>query len=113
MKDPSVPPSDDRKKLMFYDTQKRQADLRVRLKFDGMNQSQFFRALITGYLEKDEGIMNYLNEFKKRCGIHNEKKRTETQKLIAKGNEIKSKFALGNDEIENIFDMLEENSVLL
>ncbi len=64
MKDPSVPPSDDRKKLMFYDTQKRQADLRVRLKFDGMNQSQFFRALITGYLEKDEGIMNYLNEFK-------------------------------------------------
>ena len=108
MKDPSVPGMQDRKKLMFYDTEKRQADLRVRLKFDGMNQSQFFRAMITGYLEKDERIVSYIREFKKKCGIHNEKKRNETQKLIKKGQANESKFALNNNEIENIFDILEE-----
>ena len=46
---------------MFYDTEKRQTDLRVRLKYDGMNQSHFFRAMISGYLEKDENILNGFN----------------------------------------------------
>ena len=50
MKKPPVPNPRERKKFMFYDSHKRQADLRIRLKYDGMNQSQFFRAMITGYL---------------------------------------------------------------
>ena len=49
----------DRKKFMFYDTAKRQADLKIRLKYDGLNQSQFFRMVITGYLERDEEFMKY------------------------------------------------------
>ena len=97
---------------MFYDTEKRQADLRVRLKFDGLNQAQFFRAFITGYLEKDERILNYINEFKKKCGVHNEKKRSDTQKLIKKGKDMESEFALNDNEIENIFDILEEHTEL-
>lgn len=112
MRDPSVPDMKERKKLMFYDTEKRQADLRVRLKFDGLNQAQFFRAFITGYLEKDERILNYINEFKKKCGVHNEKKRSDTQKLIKKGKDMESEFALNDNEIENIFDILEEHTEL-
>ena len=80
MRDPSVPDMKERKKRMFYDTEKRQADLRVRLKFDGLNQAQFFRAFITGYLEKDERIIDYIGDYKKKCGVHNEKKRSETKK---------------------------------
>jgi hypothetical protein len=112
VRDPSVPDMKERKKLMFYDTEKRQADLRVRLKFDGLNQAQFFRAFITGYLEKDERILNYINEFKKKCGVHNEKKRSDTQKLIKKGKDMESEFALNDNEIENIFDILEEHTEL-
>ena len=52
MKDPTVPDPENRKKIMFYDSEKRQADLRIRLRYDGMNQSHFFRAMISGYLEK-------------------------------------------------------------
>ena len=112
MRDPSVPDMNERKKLMFYDSVKRQADLRVRLKFDGLNQAQFFRSIITGYLQKDERIISFINDFKKECGVHNEKKRNETQKLIKKGQANESKFALNNNEIESIFDMLEEHTDL-
>ena len=112
MRDPSVPDMKERKKLMFYDTEKRQADLRVRLKFDGLNQAQFFRAFITGYLEKDERIIDYINDYKKKCGVHNEKKRSDTKKLIKKGKDMESEFALNDNEIENIFDILEEHTEL-
>jgi len=112
MKDPSIPNSEDKKKLMFYDTEKRQADLRIRLKFDGLNQSQFFRALITGYLERDEGILNFLNKFKKTCGIHNTKKRSGSKKLIEQGYKNENMFALNSEEVEDIFDILEECSDL-
>ena len=49
----------NRKKIMFYDTAKRQADFRVRLKYDNMTQSDFFRAMLSGYLEQDDCIVKY------------------------------------------------------
>ena len=49
MKDPTVPTPEDRKKFMFYDSSKRQTDLKIRLRTDNLNQSMFFRMMITGY----------------------------------------------------------------
>ena len=42
------------KKIVFYDSDKRHAELKVRLKHDSLTQAEFFRTLITGYLDKDE-----------------------------------------------------------
>ena len=56
----------DRKKIMFYDSPKRQADFRIRLQYDGMNQSDFFRAMLTGYLEQDTNILAYLDSYKEK-----------------------------------------------
>ena len=53
MKDPTIPNSETRKKFMFYDTEERQAALRVRCQYDGINQSQFFRMMMTGYIENN------------------------------------------------------------
>ena len=39
------------KKIVFQDSDKRHADLRIRLRHDGLTQIQFFQAMITGYLE--------------------------------------------------------------
>ena len=41
------------KKIVFNDTDKRHADLKIRLQHDDLSQSEFFRAMITGYIEKD------------------------------------------------------------
>jgi len=93
---------------MFYDTEKNQIDLRIRLQYDGMNQSNFFRAMIAGYLTKDSHLMAYIGEYKEKYVIHNKKKRKETAKLLEKGNELEQDFALNQNDIENIFDILEK-----
>lgn len=105
---PPAPSEEERKKFMFYDTEKNQIDLRIRLQYDGMNQSNFFRAMIAGYLEKNEHIMEYVSDYKERYIVHNKKKRKETAKLLEKGRELEKDFALDEDDIENIFDILEK-----
>ena len=108
MKDPSIPDPRDRKKFMFYDTGKRQADLRIRLRHDGLNQSEFFRAMITGYLEKDELMMEYVDKYKKRYEKQGKRKRNKSRNLVAAGKELEKQFALNNDDIEDIFDIIAE-----
>jgi len=36
---------EDYKKVMFYDSDKRHADLKLRLQYDGLKQNEFFRAV--------------------------------------------------------------------
>ncbi len=37
-----------RKKIIFYDTDKRYADLKIRLEHDGISQAAFFRGMVVG-----------------------------------------------------------------
>ena len=47
-------------------------------------------------------------KYKEKYVIHNKKKRKETEKLLEKGKELEQDFALNQDDIENIFDILEK-----
>jgi hypothetical protein len=107
-KDPNLPNPEDRKKMMFWESPKRQADLRVRLQYDGFTQSHFFRAIITGYLEKDENLLKYLDDYKSKHSSQGAQKRKQINKNILLGRETKSKFALDENEIEDIFDIIAE-----
>ena len=100
--------SDDKKKIVYYDYPKVHADLKIRWQYDGLGQSEFFRVLATAYLEKDQRILDIINEHKKENGIHNNVKRKRTQKTYEKRKEVISKFALKDEEVESIFDLLEK-----
>ena len=52
------------KRLVFDDTDSRHAQLKVRLDYDGLTQAEFFRSFITGYLNKDELVMNFIRKYK-------------------------------------------------
>jgi hypothetical protein len=52
------------KRLVFDDTDTRHAQLKVRLDYDGLTQAEFFRSFITGYLNKDDLVMNFLRKYK-------------------------------------------------
>ena len=108
MKDPSIPDPRERKKFMFYDTGKRQADLRIRLRYDGLNQSEFFRAMITGYLEKNELVIEYVDKYKKKYEKQGKRKREKSKNLIDLGKNTEKQFALDNNDVEDIFDMIAE-----
>ena len=66
MKDPTIPDAEDRKKIMFYDSPERQTKLRIRCDFDNITQSQFFRMMVTGYIENDELIYTFLKQCKEK-----------------------------------------------
>jgi ABC-type lipoprotein export system ATPase subunit len=100
----------ERKKIMFYDTPERQADLKIRLKYDNMTQSDFFRAMLTGYVEQDPDLIKYLNAYKEVNQIQGINKRKGSARLHEKGQQTKKAFALNQKEIENIFDILEKEN---
>ena len=112
MKDPEY--GTMKKKVVFYDSDKRYADLKIRLSHDGLTQAKFFRGVLTGYLSQDPDILNFIDKLKSQ---HNkkavDKKRDkETRQLINVGNDKLNKLLLDEEEIENIFDILEnEDSV--
>jgi|6_EtaG_2_1085325.scaffolds.fasta_scaffold02039_5 hypothetical protein len=112
MRDPTIPNPENRKKLMFYDSSERQTKLRIRCNFDGFTQSQFFRMMITGYLENDELVFNYIKNCKEKYNIQGQQKRNKIDQIHKNGEILKKKFALADDEIEDIFDLIETETNL-
>ena len=69
-----------RKKIVFYDTDKRYADLKVRLAHDKLSQAQFFRGIVTGYIEQNESVLDFIDKLKQRT--QTKKSIKENRKLI-------------------------------
>jgi hypothetical protein len=100
------------KKVIFYDSDKRYADLKIRLQHDGISQAHFFRGIVTGYLMQDGDILAYVDKLKasKNIGKRSKKSIKRERELINSGKEVLDKLALGDEEIENIFDILEKQN---
>jgi hypothetical protein len=90
------------------DTDKRSADLMIRLKHDGLTKTKFFRELLTGYLEKDSAIIDFVERLKEDKGVQSKEQTKIVKDLGEKGRDSKKKFGLKEEEIENIFDLLEK-----
>ena len=101
-----MPYGENKKKIVFYDTDARHADLKIRLQYHGMTQSSFFRAVITAMVDEDELFRDFLTKYKESKNIQKKthlKKIKEEQQLA---DENKKNF-LQKDEISDIFDLIE------
>jgi predicted RND superfamily exporter protein len=96
------------KKIVFYDSDKRYADLKIRLMHDKISQAQFFRCIVTGYIEQDEDVLNFIDKLKQRT--QTKKSIKENRKLITKGKELISDLSLDESEKNSIFDLIENES---
>ena len=99
---------DFKKIVQFTDDTKRYADLKIRLHYDGLRQGEFFRSLTMGYLERDEDLMKFLEKVKKKISRYSKSKRNKIKKSDEKRKETIRQFALDDNDIESIFDLLEE-----
>jgi hypothetical protein len=96
------------KRISFMDNDKRNAEMIIRLKHDGLTKTRFFRAILTGYLDRDAAIVDFIERFKESSGSQSKIKSRKVKKLEEEGKTTKTKFGLNEGEIENIFDMLEK-----
>ena len=107
MRDPTIPSVNDRKKIMFYESPENQTKLKIRCDYDGITQSQFFRMMISGYINNDENIYQFIKNFKKNNNIQGIDKINKIDSMRKSTKEVATKFALNNDELEDIFDVIE------
>ena len=92
------------KKVAFVENTHQHAKLILKLRHDGVTQSKFFRAIIAGYLDGDERIQSNIDEIKPQ----GKQKRAKSKKLRDEGKQMMKDFGLNDGEIENIFDLIEE-----
>jgi formiminotetrahydrofolate cyclodeaminase len=64
--------------------------------------------MLQNYIDKDEAILDLVNNYKEKHKRQNAERRKKVQKSLEKGRDVKTKFALDDNEIENIFDLLEQ-----
>ena len=99
----------NKKKVVFYDTDKRHADLKIRLQNDDMSQNDFFRSLVTAYINNDPRIVDYLSEWRLNNKKQSKSKARISRKTMEEGQETKRKFGLDEATVENIFDIIEKH----
>ena len=60
------------------------------------------------YLENDSLILEFINQCKEKNNIQNKQKRQKNIKLIEKGKEVENVFNLTGEEVNELYDILEE-----
>ena len=94
------------KRLVFDDTDSRHAQLKVRLDYDGLTQAEFFRSFITGYLNNDELVINFISKYKQDKKIQSKRNIKIMMKDYENAEVLLSRFGIEQDELENIFDLI-------
>jgi hypothetical protein len=98
----------DKKKIVFYEIAKNQADLKIKLNYDGLTQSEFFRLMIKGYLEDDDEILKFLERHRTQNKVHSSTKRAKSAAIRKNQKQEIKKFSLDGTDIEDIFDIIAE-----
>jgi len=104
---PRVPPTHS--KLTFFLDSKLHENLKIRLHYDQIKtQSEFFRYCVESYLSQDPLFMAFLDDYKMNKKVQSKKRVTKSRQLRASGENLLRDLSLTDDDIENIFDILEE-----
>ena len=99
---------DSKKRVVIDLPEKEHAELKIRLRYDDMTHAGFFRAIAEGYVKRDELLVEYIESYKQEKGIqskYKQKKITDSNKERA---ETIRKFALDDNEISDIYDLVEK-----
>ena len=105
--------TDDRDRysiLSFSLDSKLHENLKIRLYYDQLRtQSHFFRMCVEAYLEQDELFMRFFDDAKIRTKVQSKTRAGRSRHLREKGNKLMEELALSEEEVQNIFDILEED----
>jgi len=97
-------------KLTFFLDSKLHENLKIRLYYDQIkSQSEFFRLCAESYLDQDALFMEFLDDYKINKQVQSKNRSNKSRKLREKGNKLMQELALTEKDVENIFDILEED----
>ena len=100
---------DDHSVLSFSLNSKLHENLKIRLYYDEIRtQSEFFRYCVESYLEQNPLFMAFLDDYKINKKVQSKHRVLASKKLRGTGETLMRELALSSEEVENIFDILEE-----
>ena len=93
---------------MFADTDKRHAELRLKLRRDGISQVKFFQSIVTGYIENNLNIITFVKNIKEMDAKIGKKKIKNCHKSIVEGNALLRDFGFTEQDADFVFDLIEK-----
>tara|TARA_R110000803_G_scaffold184875_1_gene247188 strand:+ start:310 stop:642 length:333 start_codon:yes stop_codon:yes gene_type:complete len=100
---------DNHSVLSFSLDSKLHENLKIRLFYDEIKtQSEFFRYCVESYLSQEKLFMAFLDDYKMNKKVQSQKRTKGSRKLRGKGEKMLRDLALSDEDVENIFDILEE-----
>jgi len=96
------------KKVIFTIPEQDKAKFKIQLQYDSLTQAQFLRGMIDGYINRDEDFMCFVSKLKGENKSQSKLQLKKVEKNLKEMKQTQNSFALDDDEVENIFDMLEE-----
>jgi len=92
------------KRIVFTENDHRHVNFLMKLKSIGLTQSKFFRYIITGLINDDHRLHDFIEEM---SDVSIKKKNT-SKKLRTAGAQTLDDLGLNDGEVDNIFDMIAE-----
>jgi len=92
----------------FEDKDATYAKLLIKLKHEGITKREFFRGVVSAFLDDDPSFLAYLLAFKKKKNLYSHRK----QKILDKERKVSydtaRQMGLSEDEVNDLFDMFDE-----
>ena len=86
----------DLKAIVFKDTDHRHAQLLLKLRYDGFRQSEFFKHIVSSYINGDKAFVDYLDTIKPQA----KRKIAKSKKLREGGDQLVEDLGLTDGEAE-------------
>ena len=97
---------------LYYDaTDTVYVNLIMKLEYEKLTKTEFFRAIVDGFINDDKHISAFIEGHKEAKQIDHKRSRRMIRKEREKAEEIDSKFSLSPEDIENIFDLIDGGDV--
>ena len=91
----------------FYCYEHESVNLKIRLRYDGLKQSEFFRSLLLKYISKDPSMMAVVQDIKSEKKTMGKKKLKRTKEDYERSKEIMEDLGITETDRENIYDIIE------
>ena len=93
---------------LYYDsTDSVYVKLVMKLEYEKLTKTEFFRAIVNGFIDEDKNINTFIENYKEQKEIDSKRSRRMIAKERKEKDDIDKRFGLSSEDIENIFDLIE------
>ncbi len=89
--------------------EKESADLKVRLKYDKLQQTEFFVSILKMYIDNDPLLLSVVERIKGEKSKMGKKKLKNTKRDLDLGREIMKNLGITESDKQNVFDLIESD----